>query len=234
MRLAADRDLPLLHRLEQGALHLRGRAVDLVREDEVREHRAERDLELAELLVEDPRPDDVGGHEIGRELDALELAADRLGERLHRHRLGEPGHPLDEEVAACEQCDDHPLEQGVLADDDPLHLVEHLLERRVECGLVDSWLPHLVLISFRWGVGRTAGGADRDGEADADEVAVARRVGEGGDDPDHLAVAIEQRPSGVAGIDGRVELDETFQRLAAFALTERSRPEMTPEVSEPT
>src|SRR5206468_3589140 len=30
--------------------------------------------------------------------------------------------------------DDHPLEQGVLADDHALDLVEHLLERRVECG----------------------------------------------------------------------------------------------------
>ena len=144
MRLAADRDLTLLHRLEQRALHFRGRPVDLVRQHEVREHRAERDLELAELLVEDPRPDDVGRNEIRGELDALELAADRLGEGLHRHRLGQPGHPLDKEVAAGEQCHDHALEQGVLADDDPLHLVEHLLERRIERGLS----IHGSLISF--------------------------------------------------------------------------------------
>ena len=57
--LAADRDLPLLHRLEQRALHLGGRAVDLVGEHEVREDRPERHLELTELLVEDPRADDV-------------------------------------------------------------------------------------------------------------------------------------------------------------------------------
>ena len=100
MRLPSDRDLPLLHRLEQRALHLRGRPVDLVGQDEVREDRPERDLELAELLVEDPRPDDVRGDEVGRELDALELSADRLRERLHRHRLREPGNALDEEVPA--------------------------------------------------------------------------------------------------------------------------------------
>ena len=135
MRLAADRDLALLHRLEQRALHLRRRAVDLVGQHEVREHRPERDLELAELLVEDPRADDVGGNEVGRELDALELAADRLGERLHGHGLGEPGHALDEEVAARQERDDHPLEQGVLADDHALDLVEHLLQRRVQGGL---------------------------------------------------------------------------------------------------
>ena len=136
MRLAADRDLSLLHRLEQRALHLRRCTVDLVGEDEVREHRPERDLELPELLVEDARADDVGRNQVRRELDALELAADRLGERLHRHRLGEPGEALDEEVAAGKQRDDHPFEQGVLTHDHPLDLVEHLLERRIKCGLL--------------------------------------------------------------------------------------------------
>ena len=50
-------------------------------------------------LVVDAGADDVGGHQVGGELDPLELAADRLGERLDRHRLGEPGHALDEQVA---------------------------------------------------------------------------------------------------------------------------------------
>ena len=77
--LAADGDLPLLHDLQQRALHLRGRAVDLVGEQQVGEDRAERDLELALALVVDAGADDVGGHEVGGELDALELAADRAG-----------------------------------------------------------------------------------------------------------------------------------------------------------
>ena len=37
----ADRDLPLLHRFEQRALHLGGRAVDFVGENQVGEERAE-------------------------------------------------------------------------------------------------------------------------------------------------------------------------------------------------
>jgi len=37
--LVADRHLPLLHRLEEGALHLGGGAVDLVGEDDLREDR---------------------------------------------------------------------------------------------------------------------------------------------------------------------------------------------------
>jgi hypothetical protein len=39
VRLAADGDLPLLHRLEQGALDLGGRAVDFVGQDQVGEDR---------------------------------------------------------------------------------------------------------------------------------------------------------------------------------------------------
>ena len=125
----ADRDLALLHHLEQRALDLGRRPVDLVREQEVREHRPERGRELAGLLVVDPRPDEVGGHEVGRELDPLEVAADRLGQRLDRHRLGEARDALHEEVAAGEQGDDHPLEQVVLADDDLLDLVQQPLHR---------------------------------------------------------------------------------------------------------
>ena len=62
--LAADRHLALLHHLEQGALDLGRRAVDLVGEQQVREDRAERGAELAGLLVVDPRPDEVGRDEV--------------------------------------------------------------------------------------------------------------------------------------------------------------------------
>ena len=80
-RLAADRHLALLHDLEQRALDLGRRAVDLVGEQQVGEDRPERRPELARLLVVDPRADQVGRDEVRRELDPLELAADRLGER---------------------------------------------------------------------------------------------------------------------------------------------------------
>ena len=143
--LAADRHLAFLHDLQQGALHLGRRPVDLVGEDEVGEDRAERHLEVAGLLVVDPGADEVGGDQVGRELDALEVHPDRLGERLDRHRLGQTGDALDEQVPTGQERDEHPLEELVLADDGPLHLVEHLLER------VGAW-PR------RGGGGRGAGG----------------------------------------------------------------------------
>src|SRR6478735_7858133 len=47
-----------------------------------------------------------------------------------------------------------------------------------------------------WCVGRATGRSDRNGEADPEEVAVARGVRKGGDDADHLTTPVEQRAAG--------------------------------------
>ena len=127
MRLAGDRHLVFLHHFEQRALHLRRRAVDFVGEQQVGEHRAERRRELAGLLVVDARADQVGGHQVGRELDALERAAHRARQRLDRQRLGEAGHAFDQQVSLRQDRHQHALEEMVLADDDLLDLVEDAL-----------------------------------------------------------------------------------------------------------
>src|SRR6476660_6531824 len=62
--------------------------------------------------------------------------------------------------------------------------------------------------------GHAAGRRDGHGEADADEEALLGRVGQAGHDADDLAVPVEQRPTRVAGVDGRVELDEARERAA--------------------
>ena len=49
--------------------------------------------ELAARLVVDDGADDVGGQQVGRELNALELHLQRVGQRLDRQRLGQAGHP---------------------------------------------------------------------------------------------------------------------------------------------
>src|ERR1044071_1258669 len=48
--------------------------------------------EVAGLLVVDARADEVGRHQVGRELDAAESAAHRGGERFDGEGLCEPGH----------------------------------------------------------------------------------------------------------------------------------------------
>ena len=137
--LTADRDLALLHHLQERALHLRRCPIDLVGQQEVGEDRAERGVELTGLLVVDPRADQIGRDEIRGELDPLEHPADRARKRLDRHRLRETGNALHEDVTPRQQRDDQSLEQMVLSDDDLLDLVEHLLH-----GLVAYRIVHVV------------------------------------------------------------------------------------------
>ena len=92
--LRADRHLPLLHRLQQGRLHLRGRAVDLVGQHDVGEDRSQHGRERALALVEDARADDVARQQVGRELDAFELSVERRRQRPAGQGFGEPGRPL--------------------------------------------------------------------------------------------------------------------------------------------
>ena len=116
--LAADRDLALLHRLEHRALHLRRGAVDFIGQQQVREDGPVVDAEVAALLVDDLRADDVGRQHVDGELDALEVEVDRLGDGVDEQRLGEAGHALQQQVAAGEQRDHHALDDDILADDD--------------------------------------------------------------------------------------------------------------------
>ena len=159
VRRAADRDRLLLHDLEQRRLHLRGRAVDLVGEQEVREDRAELGVERARVRAVDARADEVGGHEVGRELDALEGAAEHARGSADRERLGEAGDALDQQVAAGEQAHEHPLEHLVLPGDHSFHLEQGCLDRLtafargVEAGktalLWHGALPRLSLRALR-------------------------------------------------------------------------------------
>ena len=127
-RVVADRHLPLLHHLEERGLDLRGRAVDLVREEEVAEDRAELGVERSVARPVDPSPHEVGGDEVGRELHARERPAEHAGRRLDRQRLGEPGNALDQQMPLRQQADEHPLQHRVLPGDDAADLEERLLE----------------------------------------------------------------------------------------------------------
>ncbi len=145
--LAADGDLALGHHLEQRRLDLGGGTVDLVGEQEVDHDGSELDVELLLALPVDPGADDVGGHQVGRELDAGERSADHLGEGLDRERLGDAGNTFEQNVALGQQPDEHPLHQLILADDDPLDLEDGALER-----------VHLTLQPAAVGVGWSRGG----------------------------------------------------------------------------
>jgi hypothetical protein len=120
--LVADGHLTLLHGFEQGALHLGRRAVDFVRKHEVGEDRPLADGELLVALRVDQRADEVGGQQVGGELDARETGIDGFGQRGDGERLGQSGHPFEQDVAVGEQADEQRVHQVGLSHDDLAHL----------------------------------------------------------------------------------------------------------------
>jgi hypothetical protein len=128
MRHPADRDLPLGHHLEEGRLHLGRGSVDLVRQYDVGEDRAELDVEPLTRGPVDAGADDVGRHEVGRELQPHERAADDGGQRLGSQRLGQAGGALEEAVASGDESHEQALDDPILPDDDPLDLEDGPLD----------------------------------------------------------------------------------------------------------
>ena len=57
------------------------------------------------VFLDDLGAGDVRGHQVGRELDAAEGQVQRLGQGGDQQRLGQPGHAVEQAVAAGEQGD---------------------------------------------------------------------------------------------------------------------------------
>ena len=128
---AADRHLIFLHRLEQRGLRLGRRAVDLVGQDDVREDRAadEADLPLARrrVFLDHFRAEDVGRHQVRRELDARELEVEHLRDGVDQQRLRESRHADDQTVAARQQRRQDQFDHVLLTDDQLVELGAYLV-----------------------------------------------------------------------------------------------------------
>ena len=64
----------------------------------------------------------VGGHQVGRGLHALEAEAEQPAQRLHHQRLGDAGHAFQQRMALAEHGDQHLFDGLVLAGDHPAQL----------------------------------------------------------------------------------------------------------------
>ena len=78
------------------------------------------------ILFDDVGAGDVGRHQVGRELDALEDQSQRLRHGAHQQRLGRAGQTGDQAVAADEQRDHHLLHHFFLADNHSPDLPDNL------------------------------------------------------------------------------------------------------------
>ena len=141
-------------------------------------------------------PDEVGRYQVGRELDAVELAADHARDRADRQRFRQPRHAFDEDMAARQQRYEHAFQQRILSHDNALDLEQHLLDRR--CWFLRLGLSLRVMEppAARFsGYGRDDARRvlDRHCESETDEHAVAAWVDDAGHDADHVAAAVDQR-----------------------------------------
>jgi hypothetical protein len=69
----------------------------------------------------------VGRHQVGRELNALELEIENVGQGLDEEGLRQPRYPRDQAMAAGKERNQHLLDDVVLADDHLAELRENAL-----------------------------------------------------------------------------------------------------------
>ena len=117
--LTGDGDAAFLHGFQQRGLGFRRRAVDFIREQEIGEHgpRSITEFHAALVLVDDLGAEDVGRHQVGGELDALEIHAQHPRDGLHQQRLGQSRHADEQAVAVGKKGGDQAGDDFLLADD---------------------------------------------------------------------------------------------------------------------
>lgn len=118
---ARDGHMLFLHRLQQGGLGARRGAVDFVGHQKLGKDRAGDEAEAAlagGVLLEHFRAENVGGHQVGRELHAAGVETERNAHRFHQLGLGEAGHADQQRMAAGQHRDDGPFHHLLLAEDD--------------------------------------------------------------------------------------------------------------------
>ena len=118
----ADGNLSLLHGFQERRLSFRRRAIDFVGENNVGEQRPFEKAELAAaggaILFNDFRAGNVGGHQVGGELNAAERKIQRASQRADHQRFGQARHAFQQAMAAGKQRDQQFLDNIVLTDDD--------------------------------------------------------------------------------------------------------------------
>ena len=118
---AGHRDMLLLHRLQQRRLSAGRGAVDFVSHQQLREDRTGNETKAAlaaGVFFQHFGAENVGRHQVWRELHAAGIHAERNAHGLDQLGLGETGHTNQKRVAAGQDRDQSALDHQVLAEDD--------------------------------------------------------------------------------------------------------------------
>ena len=126
MAHAVDRNLPLLHRLEQRRLRAGRCAVELVREKEVAENDARLVAHHAGFLVKNAVARDIARQNVRRKLHAPVVQPQRPGKRKRHRRLADARDILEQNMTPRENDRKYPDQHAVLAADRLFDLRENL------------------------------------------------------------------------------------------------------------
>jgi hypothetical protein len=110
-------------------------AVDFVGEHDLREDWSGLETHFAFAVIRfghDVGADDVGGHQVRRELDAREAQFKTLRERADQQCLSQSGRAFQQAVAAGEDAGQHAVDDVAVADHDLAHFVAEFLKRVAE------------------------------------------------------------------------------------------------------
>ena len=110
-----------LHRLQQRRLRARAGAVDLVRHQQLREHRAFDKTERAAAdrpLFQHFRAENIGGHQVGRELHAARIKPEHNAQCLDQLGFREAGHADEQAMAASQHSHQRLLDNQFLPEND--------------------------------------------------------------------------------------------------------------------
>ena len=96
------------------------RAVDFVSEEDLCEDWTSLELEGSfagvGILGDNVGPDDIGGHQVWGELDAVEGERQGLGECSDEEGFSEPGDAFEEDIAASEEAHEYGVDDLLLPD----------------------------------------------------------------------------------------------------------------------
>ena len=110
---------PLFHDLQERGLGLRRGPVDLVGQQDRGEDRPPAQLEGLRGELKDLGTQDIGRHQVRRELDPLELRVEQPREALRQQGLAQTGYPFEQHMAARVQRGQKLIEHVVLSEEDP-------------------------------------------------------------------------------------------------------------------
>ncbi len=105
-------------------MHLGRRAIDFVGQEDAGDDRPGAHVEGAGGGPVDLGAGQIGGEQVGRELDAAKREVERLGQGADGPGLGQAGHALDEHVTAGQECDHQPFQKHPLTDDEGFHALD--------------------------------------------------------------------------------------------------------------